>query len=156
MLKTFYILICIYFDEKNLFLRCPQRFYLATISLLKRAIQDRQSHWNAPDNLHHRPLFGKRQSLHCSNLSIAQFSVHRFRRNCEYTMQCGSPVSNIFRLKIYCNQFLCVSNLTFKEPISKIAPKMTSGDDLKRSKVPQHGQIALVCPAQSYPVGAFR
>lgn len=44
----------------------------------------------------------------------------------------------------------------FTEPISKIAPKMTSGDDLKRLKVPENGQIALLCPAQSYPVGAFR
>lgn len=42
------------------------------------------------------------------------------------------------------------------EPVTSVAPKMTSGDDLKRLRVAQNEKISLLCPAQSYPVGAFR
>ncbi|XP_031640141.1 Down syndrome cell adhesion molecule-like protein Dscam2 isoform X29 [Contarinia nasturtii] len=46
--------------------------------------------------------------------------------------------------------------LVITEPVTSVAPKMTSGDDLKRMKVAGQEKVALLCPAQSFPIGAFR
>lgn len=42
------------------------------------------------------------------------------------------------------------------EPVASVAPKITFGGDFNRLKVAQRKSIALLCPAQSSPIAAFR
>lgn len=46
--------------------------------------------------------------------------------------------------------------LFLTEPITKMAPKITSGEDFNRLKVPERNSIAFLCPAQASPPGSFR
>lgn len=46
--------------------------------------------------------------------------------------------------------------IDWSEPVTSVAPKLTSGDDYKRLKVATNQSIAFLCPAQSFPVPAFR
>lgn len=63
---------------------------------------------------------------------------------------CQNSIKKFYRCL---NLFFSFEN---SEPVTSVAPKMTSGDDLKRLRVAQNEKISLLCPAQSYPVGAFR
>lgn len=46
--------------------------------------------------------------------------------------------------------------LLLAEPITKMAPKITSGEDFNRVKVPERNSIAFLCPAQASPSPSFR
>lgn len=53
------------------------------------------------------------------------------------------------------SHFPCTSFVA-SEPITSVAPKMTSGDDLKRFKVAERGQVGLLCIGMSSPPPIFR
>lgn len=44
----------------------------------------------------------------------------------------------------------------FAEPLQAVPPRITSGEDFNRLKVAERKSIALLCPAQSSPIAAFR
>ncbi|XP_070851126.1 cell adhesion molecule Dscam1 isoform X9 [Drosophila suzukii] len=46
--------------------------------------------------------------------------------------------------------------LVITEPVGSVPPKISVGERRKDAEVPQQGDISIFCPAQSYPVPAFR
>lgn len=46
--------------------------------------------------------------------------------------------------------------INFVEPVGSVSPKITSAEDTKRLRVMINDSIAILCPAQSFPVPAFR
>nr|XP_044249304.1 Down syndrome cell adhesion molecule-like protein Dscam2 isoform X13 [Drosophila takahashii] len=46
--------------------------------------------------------------------------------------------------------------LVITEPVGSVPPKISVGERRKDAEVPQHGDLSIFCPAQSYPVPAFR
>lgn len=48
------------------------------------------------------------------------------------------------------------ANFLHLEPVGSVSPKVTSADDTKRVRINLNGCIALMCPAQSFPVPVFR
>jgi len=42
------------------------------------------------------------------------------------------------------------------EPVGSVQPKISVGERRKDAEVPKHGDLSIFCPAQSYPVPAFR
>nr|NP_001036509.1 down syndrome cell adhesion molecule 1, isoform M [Drosophila melanogaster]ABI31060.1 down syndrome cell adhesion molecule 1, isoform M [Drosophila melanogaster] len=46
--------------------------------------------------------------------------------------------------------------LVITEPVGSVQPKISVGERRKDAEVPKHGDLSIFCPAQSYPVPAFR
>ncbi|XP_043867018.1 Down syndrome cell adhesion molecule-like protein Dscam2 isoform X48 [Drosophila mojavensis] len=46
--------------------------------------------------------------------------------------------------------------LVITEPVGSVPPKISIGERRKDAEVPVHGDLSIFCPAQSYPVPAYR
>lgn len=42
------------------------------------------------------------------------------------------------------------------EPMGSVSPKVSTGEDVKHTKVALQGSLSLICPAQAYPTPYFR
>lgn len=51
---------------------------------------------------------------------------------------------------------ICYNMDLISEPVGSVAPRLTSGDESRVVRISTKHSFTLMCPAQSYPVPAYR